>query len=159
MKPHHYLSLIFVFFLFSCSEDTGLIKIQNNLDDSQVKYAIRQYQSESTLNRLKTNPSVRKWSISTGLDIALGSEAYKIRTNGDEIKVTGGDGTGLMYGLLHVKEQLEEGKEKIADIEESPRFPFRAIKFNLPWSAYRKAKALEIHKETCRDIKYWESVI
>ncbi len=137
----------------------GPVSIQNSINDPQVNYAIRQFQSESTLHALNANRSAQNWSISTAWDSSLGSEAYNIRTAGDEIKVTGGDGSGLMYGLLHVKEQFEQGKAKIADLEESPRFPFRAIKFNLPWSAYRKAKALEIHKETCRDLMFWESFL
>ena len=36
---------------------------------------------------------------------------------------------------------------------------FRAIKFNLPWSAYRTSPALEQHQETCKDLRYWEAFL
>jgi hypothetical protein len=38
----------------------------------------------------------------------------------------------------------------------NPRFPFRALKFNLPWSSYRKNECFELQKETVRDITFWE---
>jgi hypothetical protein len=36
---------------------------------------------------------------------------------------------------------------------------FRAIKFNLPWDSYRRSPALQLHMETCRDPKFWESFL
>lgn len=128
MKLHYCLSLIFISFLYTCSKDAGQVNIQNGINDPQVKYAIRQFQSESTLHALKVNRSAQNWSISTAWDSSFGSEAYRIRTAGDEIRVTGGDGVGLMYGLLHAKEQFEQGKAKIADMKESPRFPLEKDK-------------------------------
>ncbi|MDW7694326.1 hypothetical protein R9C00_06220 [Flammeovirgaceae bacterium SG7u.111] len=38
-------------------------------------------------------------------------------------------------------------------------YPFRAIKFNLPWFSYRSGENLSLHMETCRDIKYWEAFL
>lgn len=159
MKLHFPIFFVFLLCFFSCSEDSPKVIIQNSLNDPQVEYAIRQFHSESTLHALKTHPTAKNWINSSGIDTSLGSEAYHIRTVGDEIEVIGGNGAGVIYGLLHVKEQLEQGKAKIQDIEESPRFPFRANKFNLPWSAHRKAKALEIHKETCPFSLYSEGFL
>ncbi len=75
------------------------------------------------------------------------------------IVIQGGDSRGLLYGSVNLIEQMQSGPGGLKDYSETARFPFRAIKFNLPWSAYRKAKALEIHQETCRDLKYWESFL
>ncbi|MDX2430760.1 MAG: hypothetical protein QNK35_07495, partial [Bacteroides sp.] len=136
------LAIICVCFLCAC---TG-----NKQTNPQVAYGLRQ---------LESLPLAGDWKISTEINPDLGSEAYSIRSKDNEVLVCGGDGSGVMYGLLQVKEQLEQGSAQIMDMEEAPRFPFRAIKFNLPWSAYRKAKALEIHKETCRDLVFWESFL
>jgi hypothetical protein len=159
MKLHQALVFFFAGFLLSCSDDTLRLNIQNSLDDPKINYAIARLEEVSPGAAVQSNASAGNWTIRTALDSALGSEAYTLRSKGRKVDVTGGDGTGLMYGLLQVKEQLEQGAAKMEDMEESPRFPFRAIKFNLPWSAYRKAKALEIHKETVRDLAYWESFL
>jgi hypothetical protein len=37
-----------------------------------------------------------------------------------------------------------------------PRFAFRAVKFNLPWSPYRVGQATDLHIRTCRDLGFWE---
>jgi alpha-glucuronidase len=80
-----------------------------------VKYGIRKFQTESARMAFEANHSKGNWNISTRIDTSLGSEAYTIRTRGNEIVVAGGNGVGVMYGLLHVKEQLEQGKTKILD--------------------------------------------
>lgn len=40
----------------------------------------------------------------------------------------------------------------------NPRFEFRAIKFNLPWSSYRPSEnpAMSLHTETCRSLRFWQ---
>jgi len=70
------------------------------------------------------------------------------------------DETGAMYGTLDLAEQIQMNnslkniKEKLSN----PRFAFRAIKFNLPWSAYRPSEnpAMNLHTQTCRDLKFWQ---
>jgi hypothetical protein len=47
----------------------------------------------------------------------------------------------------------------IADRTVKAQFEFRAIKFNLPWAAYRTSYAIEQHKETCKDLKFWEAFL
>ncbi len=89
----------------------------------------------------------------------LASESYKIDANGKTVKITGGDETGLMYGLLELEEQLENGNSSIQSKQESPNLSFRALKFNLPWNSYRTGKALQLHYETCRDTSFWESFL
>jgi hypothetical protein len=102
-------------------------------------------EAEAASLGLKLDPSVRK-------------EGFQIVRKQERIFVLGRDESGAMYGLLDVAEQVRMHggllgvKEKISN----PRFPFRAIKFNLPWSPYRPGPAADVHLETCRDLKFWQ---
>ena len=92
------------------------------------------------------------------LDAAIQKEGFQIVRKQGRIFILGKDESGAMYGLLDVAEQarmhggLRGVKEKIAN----PRFAFRAIKFNLPWSPYRPGAAADVHLQTCRDLKFWQ---
>lgn len=89
------------------------------------------------------------------------SEAYSIIHNDKKITVTGGDGRGLIYGSLSLVEDLSNGipLKKIKAKSESPHLPFRAIKFNLPWDAYREGYAMQLHTQTCRDVNFWKAFL
>lgn len=54
-----------------------------------------------------------------------------------------------MYGVLDVAEQIRMGvsPQSIDGRTVDPELPFRAIKFNLPWSPYREGEAMQIHTE------------
>jgi len=159
MKFTTYLCLVFLGLMFGCSKQGVGIQIKNKLEDPEVGYAIGRLQAACGAPGFVNAALAAGLKISTDLDPSLGNEAYELKVNGLQVEVRGGNGAGVMYGLLQLKEQLEHGYEEIREMEEAPRFPFRALKYNLPWSAYRKAKALEIHKETCRDLAYWESFL
>lgn len=92
----------------------------------------------------------------------ISEEGYHIRLNGNQgIDIVGTDPTGLLYGIYALEEQLSNGV-KISSIkaeEVRAALPFRAIKFNLPWDSYRRSEALQLHTETVRDIKFWESFL
>lgn len=68
------------------------------------------------------------------------------------------DERGAMYGVLDLAEQVRmQGElERVEPKTSNPRFPFRAVKFNLPWSPYRSGPATDIHLDACRDLKFWE---
>ena len=87
----------------------------------------------------------------------LKSEAFQILKKGDAVYIVGGDERGLMYGILDVRDQLEicRSLDRIKEKSESPRFRFRAIKFNLPWSSYRLGESLQLHMETVKDTLFW----
>jgi hypothetical protein len=91
----------------------------------------------------------------------LGREAYAIMNDGKIITVKGGDVRGMIYGCLSVVEDI--GNDiKLKNIKastEKPNLPFRAIKFDLPWDTYRHSTALDLHIETCKDLKYWEAFL
>jgi hypothetical protein len=92
------------------------------------------------------------------LDASIRKEGFRIIRKDERLFVLANDETGAMYGLLDAAEQVRMNgglagvKEKISN----PRFPFRAIKFNLPWSPYRPGPAATVHMETCRDLNFWQ---
>jgi hypothetical protein len=77
------------------------------------------------------------------------------------LTVCGADDRGLMYALLDVAEQIRLGTplEGITSRTIRACFPFRAIKFNLPFAGYRNSPAIEQHQETVRDLAFWESFL
>ncbi len=103
-----------------------------------------------------------EYTVSLSLDTGkLSSEAYSIQPQGKRIIINGGDERGLIYGSLSLAEDLRNGipLQKIKAKSESPNLPFRAIKFNLPWDAYRHSEALDLHTETCRDLNFWKQFL
>jgi hypothetical protein len=149
-------TLIPLIFLFACSSKPTAIEVISNSSSPQISYAI------TKLTAL--DPAQFKYlgniTIQTVIDTqTLEAEAFSIELNNEEITVKGGDATGVMYGLLDIKEQLTNGQTLIKEKTISPHLSFRAIKYNLPWSSYRNSEALNLHKETCRDIQYWEAFL
>lgn len=140
--------------LCSCSPEKDSLQIQNGLPDLPVQYAV------GRLTDLDASGQIpNRWTVSTGIDSLLGAEAYEVQVAGGDIAVTGGDAAGVMYGLLSLREQWENGAPTIVATAESPRFPFRAIKFNLPWDSYRNGPALQLHETTCRDTVFWRDFL
>ena len=90
-----------------------------------------------------------------------GSDGYILSKMDGKIEITARIDRGCLYGVMDLMEQLKL-KPDLNQVEESyidPGFSFRAIKFNLPWAPYRPGPATEIHEETCRDLKFWESFL
>ncbi len=102
-------------------------------------------------------PSGPSVEIAVG-NLPRGPESFEIRRTGTSIRVLGADPAGAMYGGLDLAEQIRMtgALGKVTERSASPRFPFRAIKFNLPWMSYRKHESLGQHHDTCRDLKFWE---
>jgi len=91
----------------------------------------------------------------------IGPEGFRRLRVSQGLKITAGDERGAMYGVLDLALELRSGTplERISDRTARARFEFRAIKFNLPWSAYRTSPALEQHQDTCKDLRYWEAFL
>jgi len=65
-----------------------------------------------------------------------------------------------MYGLLELADMIDiHGLDDVPEKTVNSRFPFRAIKFNIPWGSYRRNESLQLHRETVRDLIYWESFL
>jgi hypothetical protein len=120
----------------------------------QEKYAARKLAEAMPANAgYETRLAIRPES--------LGPEAFSIAVEGKTIAVTGGDARGLIYGALAVAEKLRGGTrpEDIEPFTERPALAFRGIKFNLPWDTYRPSSALDQHRDTARDLKFWEAYL
>lgn len=90
-----------------------------------------------------------------------GFQIARLRSpNKDLLCIIASNQTGAMYGTLDLAEQIQI-RNGLSDVEEkisNPRFEFRAIKFNLPWSSYRPSEnpAMNLHAQTCRSLRFWQ---
>ena len=146
------------------------IEIRSAMPNKMADIAVAKL--SHTLDALEpTIPDDKKWVIElinaeseapklTQLDIATGdlhSEGFQILPKNETIYIIGGDEKGLMYGILDVRDQLNLNPDLNAVEAKTvnPRFHFRAIKFNLPWSSYRLGESLQLHMETVKDTVFW----
>ncbi len=96
----------------------------------------------------------------TNISDQIKEDGFQIIRESNVLCVVARNQTGAMYGTLELAEQIRS-KYGLRNIEEkisNPRFEFRAIKFNLPWSAYRPSEnpAMNLHTETCRSLAFWQ---
>lgn len=112
---------------------------------------------------ISSNRSEYDLLINIGVnEVNLDPEAFEIIPEQDRfLTIYGGDEAGMVYGSLAVVEQLGIGValQDIERIKESPKFPFRAIKHNMPWDTYRPSMALDQHYDTTRELDYWEAFL
>lgn len=133
----------------------GVLKIDYTESDLVQGYAVSRLEEAFSENFDYPDLSIR-----FSIDELLDGESYKttVTVAGKQllVQIHGGDSDGILYGATDVLEQLRATRT-VRNVEDSPRFPFRALKFNLPWIPYREGKALRLHDETCRDLEFWES--
>lgn len=110
--------------------------------------------------RVTTGPTDYRIEL-TVKPLPTNSESFSIVPAQTTITISGGDGSGLLYGCLALCEDLRNGiaLKNIKASHARPHLPFRAIKFNLPWDTYRHSYALDQHQETCRDLRFWEAFL
>ncbi len=90
----------------------------------------------------------------------LKKEGFHLSNAAGKLGVTAIDQSGAMYGLLELSDMISiHGPGAVPEKTVNPRFPFRAMKFNTPWSSYRKHESLQLHMETAGDIQYWEGFL
>ena len=93
-------------------------------------------------------------------DELIQKEGFSLSHANAGIEVRALDELGAMYGLLELADMIDiHGLNQVPEKTVNSRFPFRAIKFNIPWGSYRRDESLQLHKETVRDLKYWESFL
>jgi hypothetical protein len=126
-----------------------------------VLSSVKQYSSKAELVILlqEDEKKIKQFRNTSSNDLKPGG--YIIRHYGKQVVVVGADANGALYGVLDVKEQLAAGKTlfQVTDKKEEPRFEFRAIKFNLPWMAYRQNFCLTQQDNVVRDLKFWEAFL
>lgn len=139
----------------------------------QLAFDTRQAPVAHGARKLKAALEAAGWTVGDGWAATVrievvqdkavdGEESFRILREGPEVLVVrGGGSVGALYGTLAIAEDLRNGVSfaKIPERAERARFPFRAIKFNLPWMSYRKSTSLQFHQETCRDLKFWEAFL
>ncbi|WP_435319244.1 hypothetical protein [Haloarchaeobius sp. TZWSO28] len=91
----------------------------------------------------------------------IAAEGFAVRRTADGVTVSARDDRGAMYGALEVAERVRRGGglSAVEETTASPAASFRALKFNLPWSAYRSGEQTQLHYETCRDLDFWRDFL
>lgn len=136
------------------------VKIVFDKASPQARYAAVKLEKVLLSKGYRLTNSKEAMVISLSENAAkLGEEAYAINSNGKRITIIGGGHRGLIYGALSLAEEVRNGGrlEAVKPRNEKPNYTFRAIKFDLPWDTYRHSDALDLHYETCRDLKFWEA--
>ncbi|HEX6068921.1 MAG TPA: hypothetical protein VFZ18_03840 [Longimicrobiaceae bacterium] len=95
---------------------------------------------------------------------AIEPEGFRLArpaAGGPELVVLAHDPNGAMYGTLDLAEQLRMrgGLDAVKERTVNPRLGLRAIKFNLPWSAYRDAPPTDLHLDAARDLEFWRGFL
>ncbi|TWU44212.1 hypothetical protein Q31b_17480 [Novipirellula aureliae] len=105
--------------------------------------------------------AIRVTLLPNGADKTLVEAGFSLAKTADGVEVRAIDEIGAMYGLLELADMIGiHGLESVPEKTVNPRFPFRAIKFNLPWSSYRQSEELQaLHHETLRDMEFWRSFL
>jgi hypothetical protein len=154
--------IILLFFLLPLSGFSRDITIAVAAKSPVVDYALRQFRRsvEKTGFVVKeTTPATANVVVSA--EASLGKEGYRFERRGNQLLLQTGDENGALYGLLDLGEQLRWGKTltQISAKTVRPRLGFRAVKFNLPYMAYRNGPSLTQHDLTCRDLNFWEAYL
>jgi hypothetical protein len=144
--------------------DYGLSKLSETmatLKDSVVVKPLNEYKAADIAAVLQTDLSSQKINLNVTYN-PLKPEGFQIIKADKKIILVGGDDKGLMYGLLDIAEQLQNNQGNLSAIQaktEEPRLGFRAIKFNLPYMAYRSSISLTQQDYVVRNPEFWESFL
>ncbi len=154
------LALLFWLLPFSAFSKDLTIAVANK--SPVIDYALRQFRQSVEIAGFvvkETAPTTAYVVVST--EVSLGKESYRIERRGNQLLLQTGDDNGTLYGLLDVGEQLRWGKSlaQVTAKTVRPRLSFRAVKFNLPYMAYRNGPSLTQHDWTCRDLNFWEAYL
>ncbi len=172
MKTVNWKSLFCAVLILSCLMCCNAVSAKETLsvfwqrDSAQQRFAIEKLGTVVVVEQVD-NPEDAQVAVIASEELAKGqglfaefkaitSEGFSIKRVADQkVAVIAADQTGAMYGLLELAEQLGMGKtiQTVAEKGVNPRLAFRAIKFDLPWRSYRMHESLQLHDETCRDLR------
>lgn len=162
MKTAMYRSpfLLLLFLLLqSCNQELLRLQLDIQPGPPQVMHGmeqLREIQKDHAIQFTDRDPDLM---VRAKIDsVNIPKEGFCISVKDQVVEISGGDATGVMYGLLELKEQLVHDLS-VTNTCEEPHLAFRAIKYNLPWDSYRHSEALSLHYETCRDTTYWEAFL
>jgi hypothetical protein len=157
--------------LLLCSASLPAAEVTVSAPDSpMLRYALGKLEAAlqrqgHTMKQATTPTATQDASITVTVDPAaladLGVDGFQRVNSGPGLKITGGAERGAMYGVLDAAEQIRQGKpwQKIEPGSVKKPFEFRALKFNLPYAAYRTSPVIEQHYDTCKDPKFWEAFL
>ena len=169
----HLSSIVPVLLLVSCTVEKNQVSVSILPDDSfrtELSFALERLDSSLTREGKKL---LLLSDENSDADLVLELNSDNIRTDGevnDGFEFTKSSGTfsltashsrGLIYGLLNIAESLDKGLawSELEEKSVSAHYPFRAIKFNLPWYSYRSGENLSLHYETARDLDFWKAFL
>jgi hypothetical protein len=156
------MALIFSFAGFAYSANSQTVQLQYDKNSIQSKYAAGMLIKSLEKRGYTLIENQADFIIDMNIDTTnLESEAYTILPKNKKITIRGGDGKGIIYGSISLAEDLRNGilLQHIKPKSEKPKLAFRAIKYDLPWDTYRHSYALDLHQETCSDLKFWEAFL
>ncbi len=168
MKPRpEYVSVLLALAVMACAGfcEASTLTVSAPKPSPEIGYALGRL--ETTLSAQGTRLSI---SSESDADLSLhieqdpaeeADDGYALRKQGRSYAIHARNNRGAMYGTLDIESQLRQGRT-LATLQEKAikaHYPFRAIKFNLPWYSYRTGEHLALHTETCRDLKFWEAFL
>lgn len=149
----------------------GSIRIAYDIDSPQQTFGVERLRmalkqndlSPILIDRTKARDKVEINVILTkdGINEGILKEGFSIFNTKNGLEIRAVDEAGAMYGIMDLAEQIQmnKGLGNITNKLQNPRFPFRAIKYNLPWSSYRTFSALQVNEPLSKDLKMWESFL
>lgn len=141
--------------LVNCTSNKQQTSFNYDHTQPQLSWAINQLEQQLH-QKTETDPTVTAVNVTTTSESSV-DEGYYLTIENGVVSINGNDVNGTMYGILELTEQIRNGK--LETTSETARFPFRAIKVNLPWDSYRRSEALQLHMETMQDIRFWEKFL
>jgi hypothetical protein len=113
----------------------------------------------------KLNPANQQ-IIEIKIDTGLSQQAYSFKKAGKVFTLSGGDATGVMYGLIELSEQVGLGKplHQIAPFSGKPYIEKRGLKFNIPLDARTPSYAdsgfaAQHNIATMWDFAFWKNFL
>ena len=152
--------IILALAVISCKSPTTY-SIQIDEGAQKAEFIVSKLENFFTENGWERKTGATNYQIHLVNDSTQGSESYKLGIKKNSATISASDKNGFIYGGQELIEQYRNCKnwQKLQSKTETAHVGFRAIKYNLPWFAYRSNEAITIHTETCRDIKYWEKFL
>ncbi|MFC4323748.1 hypothetical protein [Litchfieldia salsa] len=141
-------------------------RLKNAISELGESWTMSSKEDPNTHNiMILTNNHDGNQSNELNIDSGLSSEGFQIQRGDNQgksnIYLLASDESGAKHGILEICEQLQNQGD-LSSVKEciiNPKFSFRALKFNLPWSSYRQNESFEVQKETVRDLEFWKSFL